>query len=234
MIAPANADSQQVTTVDSESKDLNTRISEALTRTDENGKLQFEENTDPTFKAAVQATHDARFFQKDFTRSKQEIAALKATQGVLEQQITSTSVALPAEQITELEDLKFTDPDSYFIKRTQYEEQASQATMTRVKEKTAKAIQDQTIVERGQTLQEFTQRTGIVITDEVLKSDIPPRLYNKINDMPFEDYLNEVAEYLNKSKVVKQTDEGLGGTDISKLAGSGDTNKGKAQGYQII
>ena len=101
-------------------------------------------------------------------------------------------------------------------------------------EASSKAIQELTLAQRTEALQDFTARTGIELTDDVMQNDIPPRLQAKISSMPFEDYLQEVATYLGKGKVVKQVDEGLKQTNIDKLAGGGLQEDGKPTGYTIL
>ena len=207
-------DSQQVT--------LDEKINKALSTVDDKGKIQFEEGVDPLFKRAVLAEKKAKDNQASFTKSRQELATVRAEREVLENQLSSAT-QLPAEQLEELEDLKYSDPDAYFEKRVQYEADAKATVTNRLKELKdeagSKAVADLTLSERQETLQQFEAQTGLKLTDDIMANDVPPRLQNQINDMPFGDYLAKVADYLSKGKVVKQTDKGLEQTNINRIAG---------------
>lgn len=217
---------------------LEVKVNEALNKVDEKGKLVFEEGVDPLFKALVVEAKKARDNQAAFTKSRQEIADLKAKKDLLEATVKSNSSQLSPEKIAELEELKFTDPDAWYEKKLKYENEAKAQFNGQLEEKLAeastKALRDLTLVERTEMLNSFQAQTGIILTDDVMANDIPPRIQNKINTMPFEDYLQEVATYLNTGKVVKDTDEGLGITNLSNLAGSSITNRGSKSTYQIL
>ena len=118
-----NDSRQTEATVETESKDLQTQINEALNNVDDNGKVLFSDDIDPLFKAAVMATRDSRFYQADHTKSRQELAKVNATNQVLNNRLESTT-QLSAEQVEELEDLKHVNPDEWFSKKTQYETEA--------------------------------------------------------------------------------------------------------------
>jgi hypothetical protein len=231
-------DSQQTNaTVVTEPNDLQKRINEALGNVDDKGRVKFEENVDPLFKQAVLATKDARFYQADHTKSRQELAKVKAAKEVIEKQLIS-STQLTAEQTEELEDLKFSDPDEWFSKKKQYEDSALTTATNKLQETidaaSSKALEELTLEERTASLHSFQERTGITLTDDVMRNDIPPRLQKKITEMPFEDYLNEVATYLKKGKVVKQTDNALDQTNIGDLAGGSANKPSKSKGYEIL
>ena len=217
---------------------LEVKVNEALNKVDEKGKLVFEEGVDPLFKALVVETKKARDHQAAFTKSRQEVADLKAKKDLLEAEVKANSAQLSPEKIAELEDLKFTDPDAWYAKKLEYENDAKARFNGQLEEKlteaSTKALRDLTLVERTEMLNNFQAQTGIILTDEVMANDIPPRIQSKINAMPFEDYLQEVATYLNTVKAVKDTDEGLGITNLSNLAGSSITNRGSKSAYQIL
>lgn len=228
-------DTQQDTVVEPTLKD---RVNEALNKVDEKGKLIFDEGVDPLFKALVLETKNSRTHQASFTKSRQEIADLKAKADLLKAKVVSNSAQLSKEKVEELEDLKFTDPDAWFAKKLEYETEAKARFNGQLEEQlveaSSKAISELTLVERTEMLKQFQAQTGIVLTDDVMANDIPPRLQSKLNSMPFEEYLQEVAAYLNKGKVVKPTDEGLDITNLSNLAGSSITNSRSQSKYQII
>jgi len=203
---------------------LDEQINKALANVDEKtGKLQFSEDTDPLFKRAVIAEKKARDNQASFTKSRQELAAVTAAKDELEKLAIGTT-SISAEQQEELEELKFSDPDKWFELKRQYEDEAKATVSNKIKETitaaSEKAVQELTLVERKEALASFTSSTGIELTDDVMMNDIPPRLQSKMGSMPFEDYLQEVATYLGKGKVVKDTDSGIDQTNINKISGA--------------
>jgi len=228
-------DTQQDTVVE---PTLESKVNEALNKVDDKGKLIFDEGVDPLFKALVLEAKKSRTHQASFTKSRQEIADLKAKKELLEAKVKSNSAQLSPEKVEELEDLKFTDPDAWFAKKLQYETEAKANFNGQLEEQlveaSTKALRDLTLAERTEMLAQFQTQTGIVLTDDVMANDIPPRLQNKINSMPFEDYLQEVATYLKTGKVVKPTDESLNITNLSDLAGSSITNGRQKSAYQIL
>ncbi len=201
---------------------LDEQINKVLATADEAGKLQFDEGTDPLFKRACVNEQKARVNQANFTKGRQEIASLKATNEVLATQLSQGS-QLTAEQTEELEELKHADPDKWYEKKREYEEKGRAAKAGQLEELTTaasqKALEELTLTERKSALADFQTRTGIVLTDDIMVNDIPPRLQSKIGTMAFEEYLTEVAAYLGKGKVVKPTDEGLDQTNLEKLSG---------------
>ena len=202
---------------------LDEQINTALANTDDKGKIVFDDDTSPLFKAAVLSERKARDHQASYTKSRQELVAVKAVNTELEK-LAVGSTAISAEQQSELDELKFSDPDEWFKLKSQYEQEASKQSQQKIQEVTTtaseKAVQELTLVERTEALADFTASTGIELTDDVMMNDIPPRLQSKMGSMPFEDYLQEVATYLGKGKVVKPTDKGLNQTDLNKLSGS--------------
>ena len=218
-------------------KTLDVAINEALASADEKGIIPFEDNVDPVFKKLVLTEKKARQHQAKAIKAIQEATSLKATNQVLSETIKG-SVVLTAEQTAELEDLKHTDPDEWFKKKTEYESVQKTATEAKLQELTeaaaTTALKDLTLNERKEALESFQKRTGIVLTDDIMQNDIPPRLQAKINTVPFDDYLNEVATYLGKTKVVKQTDATLDQVNIGHLAGAGETTPPDTGKYTIL
>lgn len=205
---------------------LNDHVATALANVDDSGKLQFEDNVDPTFKALVIATKREKDTQSAYTKGQMELATTKAAKDALETKITSTVPQLSAEQTAELETLKYSDPDKWREKLNEFEDTAKAKASGEIdeitKEASEKAAADLTLTQRQSALAAFTAETGIELTDDVMQNDIPPRLHKKITEMPFEAYLAEVATYLGKKKVVKD-EKLLEQTDLSKLAGSSIT-----------
>ena len=202
---------------------LEEQINQTLAKADDKGIIDFGENPDPVFKKLVLTEKKARQHQAKAIKTARELAAATAAKDELEK-LAVAGTSISAEQQEELDSLKFEDPDTWFQLKSQYEKEARTQSQQKIQEVTSaaseKAVQELSIVERTEALQAFTSSTGIELTDDVMMNDIPPRLQQKMGSMPFEEYLQEVATYLGKGKVVKPTDEGLNQTDINKLSGS--------------
>lgn len=221
----------------SQEKTLDEQINDVLATADDKGQLTFSDDVDPMFKKLVLTEKKSRGHQAKSTKLIQENTTLNATKQVLENSINE-STQLTADQTAELDELKLTDLDEWFSKKTQYENEAKQLGAGKIKELTdaasEKALQDLTLSERKDALAEFHERTGVELTDDVMAKDIPQRLKDQINDMPFDDYLNKVSEYLGKEKKIKPTDEELAATNIGDLAGGEGKTKVDSKKYQIL
>ena len=216
---------------------LEEQVNNTLATADENGKIDFGNEVDPIFKQLVLTEKRSRAHQAKAITTHKENTSLKATNQVLSDTINS-STQLTAEQADELEDLKLTDVDAWFTKKQQYEQEGQVASANKLKELTTeastKALADLTLNERKDAVADFQTRTGIALTDDVMKNDIPPRLQAKMNTMPFDDYLTEVATYLGKGKKITQTDDSLDQTNLGDLAGGGDTKANESGKYTIL
>ncbi len=216
---------------------LKDQVVTALTNVDDSGKLQFDDNVDPMFKALVISTKREKDTQSSYTKGQMELATTKAERDALENKITSTTPKLSAEQAAVLEDLKYSDPDAWRKQLNEFEAtakaQASGELSEITKVASEKAAADLTLAQRQSALETFTAETGIELTDDVMQNDIPPRLHKEITEMPFEDYLAKVAAYLEKKKVVKD-EKLLEQTDLTKLAGTKLTKGAKPPKSTIL
>lgn len=215
---------------------LDEQINEALKKVGDNGKLIFDDGIDPLFKRAVLAEKKFRDTKAGYTKSRQELAQLRAKAEVFESQLSS-NIQLTAEQVDELEDLKSVDPDEWYTKKMEYERQAKEATKSKLdelaSEASTKALQELTKGERTSILEEFNSQKGLNLTEEIMEYDVPPRIQKQAESMSYEEYLEVVANYLSKGKVVKQTDDGLDQVNIHSLPGAeGNTTSKKS--YTIL
>lgn len=215
---------------------LDEQINEALNKVGDNGKLVFEDGVDPLFKRAVIAEKKFRDTKAGYTKSRQELAQLRAKAEVFESQLSDT-VQLTADQVEELEDLKTTDPDEWYKKKLDYESKARQSAKLKLdelaNEATTKALQELTLGERTSILEEFNSNSKIKLTEEIMVNDVPPRIQKQAESLPYEEYLEVVANYLSKGKVIKQPDDGLDQVNIHSLPGAEGTPASK-KSYTIL
>lgn len=168
------------------------------------------EDTDPAVLLIAREKKKARDTQSAYTKTRQELAEAKAAEETLKSfALNATPLRLSEEQVSELEELKLDDPDAWRTKLNQYEAEAKQKRETKIadsiKAKSAEAI-EQTRMEQ---LKEFSSTTGLVLTDDIIKNDIPPRLTNKLknNEIDFGEFLTEVGKFLGAEKVIDGADK---------------------------
>ena len=140
--------------------------------------------------------------QAAFTKSQQ---ALKAKEAEL-QVLKTTAPAITPEVAKELDDLKFKDPDAWKSRLDELQDKHNATIVAKTKELTDQVVHQSELERRASVLAEFNAANpSLVITDEVIQYDIPPRITKKLAEgtVSFEDFLVEVKEYLNAPKKVK-------------------------------
>ncbi len=210
----------------------------AVTRKD-GGKLTFPEDTSEEVVFAATAELRRRDTQAEFTRTKQAQLALEAEKAeLLEQLGNDFKVELSDDQVAELEELKFSDPNTWRCKLNNLENEArnkrGREVRERLKEVSTKGTETAELERRKQILLEFqAENPGLVIDDDVITNDIPPRITKRLQDnaVSFEVFLQEACDYINAGKVVATTEKPLGQPDLGK-AGGGDTPSDDAVGSE--
>jgi hypothetical protein len=193
----------------------------------EEGKLEFPENTPEEVVFAATSEQRRRDTQAEFTRSKQTQAALEAEKAELLKQVSSdVKLELSPEAVDELDNLKFSDPEAWRHKMNTYETEARTKRTNEINERLQTVSADGTktaeLERRVQVLQEFSvANPGLVIDDDVIANDLPPRITNKLqnNEVTFEDFLREASEYLKAGKVVGSPEKTLNQPNLSKAGG---------------
>jgi len=159
--------------------------------------------------------------QSAYTKSQQ---ALKAAQAKLEalEKLTTPKVEIDETTRTELDQLKFDDPDKWHQRMNEIENLAIQKHSQILNEASQEAMRAAELERRAQVLEEFNRSRGLDITDEVIQFDVPPRITKKLEngEISFEAYLEEVSDYLTSPKTVKGGDSTLNQPDLNKVGGS--------------
>lgn len=151
--------------------------------------------------------------EKSFHETRQEVSKLKARNEVLEN-LASPKVDLTPEQETELEELKFSDPDAWRSKINSYETEAEKKISEDV---SAKAELNQ----RNDKLNTFLS-SHQDISAEMIEYDVPRRIHLKLEngDVSFDDFLQEAADYLKHPKTIGDGNKPPeNDPDLSKLGG---------------
>lgn len=177
----------------------------------EDGKWQLPADiTDEAVIFAANAERRRRDTQSAYTRSQQELARKEAENNLLaESWQKDFSLNLTTEQRAELEELKVTDPDAWRAKLNEFEQEKANKFKEVQKSIQQKAVGETEIQYRQRALQEFSEaHPDLKITDDVIKNDIPPRITRELEDgkINFGDFLNKVAEYMGKGRVIKPDD----------------------------
>lgn len=215
--------------------DVNTLVKQITT--DDEGNYIFPEGVEvsPELKIAATAEKRRRDTQSSYTQSQQARKALEAENAKLIEQLQSLSnISFTPEEIEELEDLKATDPEAWRKKLNSLEQQKkteAKESLDSLTGEAKKAAEIQFELERRvQVLKEFNETLETPITDEIIASEIPPRITNKLEngEVDFETFLEEVATYLKTPKVVANPDT-LGQPNLSKAAGGDSPSEHKVE-----
>jgi hypothetical protein len=215
----------------SNADDVQTLINQAVkevTVDPKTGKYVYPKDMDPMLKAAVAATKSYRDNQSGFTKSQQSNKELEAERDELRQRlanVTAGRLEITQEEKVELEELKKTDPDAWRTRLNDIESKSKESIQaeleTATEEARKKASGEFELERRYEYLAEFNKGREVEITPEVLDNDIPPRITAKLakGEVTFEDYLDEVSEYLETGKVVSDTTVTTT-TDLNTVGGS--------------
>lgn len=171
--------------------------------------------------------------QAAFTKSQQALREKEARLKALEK-LTQPSLELDEATKTELDTLKYEDPDAWRKRVNQLEFEATKKYQETVNEAGKLAAQQAELDRRSQVLAEFNKsHPDIAITDEVIQYDVPPRITKQLEDgkVTFEDFLTNVADYLKAPKVI-----GDGNAvppaqpDLSKVGGDSNPSDAAVKG----
>lgn len=169
-----------------------------------------------------------------FHKANAEATRYKAQSEVLSQELQRyVTPVISKEEQDELDDLLVTSPEEWRKKMNSLEAKsrnAIQEQLSKVASEAGDKATAQTELERREEiLKHFLEANpGLVINDEVINDEIPPRITKKLakNEISFEEFLVEVAEYLKADKKVQGSKiEDL--TTLNKAAGSTTPNLSK-------
>lgn len=160
--------------------------------------------------------------QGAFTKSQQELKAAQAKISILEK-LAKPKVELDEATKTELDDLKYSNPDKWRAKVNALETDAINKQNESLTLAQQQAFRESELASRAQLLADYNvANPNLVITDDVIKYDIPPRITKKLEDgkVSFEEFLNETKNYLSKPKKIGDGNTTLNQPNLSLQAGS--------------
>jgi len=180
-------------------------------------------STNTVDEAKAKIDYEKRFkdTQGAYTKSQQALREAQAKLEALEK-LTVPQVEVDEATKTELETLKYEDPDAWRAKVNQLESEAVRKHQETLDEAGRLAAQQAELERRAQVLEEFNRsHPDIALTDEVIQYDVPPRITKKLEngEVSFEAYLEEVKDYLQTPKVVGDGNKTLNQPNLTKVGG---------------
>ena len=154
------------------------------------------------------------------TKTRQELAAVKAENEVLK----ANSFSISAEQQAALDDLKFKDPDAWFVEMTKINSAKQTHINESVKVKQQELLNSFAADERAQALNDFNSLYKVELTPEILQSEIPARIHKELESgtLDYPAYLTKCMAYLNTNKVIGNGQQVMGQPNLGS-AGGGST-----------
>ena len=168
------------------------------------------------------------------TKLAQEKAEIKKHKDELEaelsvlRQAAKPSVKIDEQLQSELENLKYSDPEAWRNRLNQLEAEANNEFNTKISEAKQSMTMQQELNRRTSILGQFQQEhPDVAFTDELLQFDIPLRITKKLEDgkVSYEEFLNEVYSYVKTPKVIGSTNSTLDQPNLNKLAGDDTPTK---------
>lgn len=194
----------------------------AVTKNEE-GKYVIPEETDPAIAFAARAELRRRDTQASYTKSQQTLKALQAENEKLAASWEQDAMKnLTNEEKASLEELKIQDPDAWREEINKLEANKREQFQERRKEISAEASKVSELERRQHLLAQYNEENPeFALTDDVIENDIPPRITNKLknNEVAFEDFLEEVREYLSKGKTIQPSPNAPNTPNLTNASG---------------
>lgn len=192
----------------------------------EDGKWQLPEDLDEAVAYAANAELRRRDTQSSYTKTQQEIAALRRENETLaasyEQDVVKN---LSTEDKDRLEELKHTDPEAWRAELDKVEK-TNKSKFDEKRKKIKDDVTKETELERRTRLLEEhnASNPAAAITDDILENDVPPRFTKQLEkgEITFDEFLTKASEFITKPKKI---DKGAKAPDEPNLGDSGGSSK---------
>lgn len=203
-----------------------------------------ENNTD-TPESTQQVDYEKRFkdtqaFATKIAQEKadkeRELAELKAELSVLKT-AAKPSLTMDEQVQKELEDLKYSDPDAWRTRVNELETAANAEFNSKIVEAKQLSSQQLELQRRANVLTQFqNEHPDVVFTDELLHLDIPQRIVKELENgkVTYEEFLNNVYNYVKTPKVIGSTTKTLEQPNLSKTGGDDTPTKNSSSNQNII
>lgn len=178
----------------------------------EDGKWELPEGVEADENVLYAATIEKRRRndQSAYTKSRQELAAAKATNAKLaSHMVDSATMHLTDEQREELEDLKVSDPDEWRKKINEYETESRNIIANRVKELEKEGSVESQLEAREIQYKQFEEETGIKLNDDIVDNELPASYKKKLEtgEISFAEFLTKAKMFLTGDKVIKDAED---------------------------
>lgn len=204
------------------------------TDTPESTTVDYEKRFKDTQAFATKIAQEKAEKEKELAELKAELSVLKTT--------AQPSMSISKEMQEELEDLKYSDPEAWRKKLNQLESEARNEFDSKVAEARNATSMQLELSKRASILNEYkAKHPDIAFTDELLNLDIPGRIVKKLENgqVTYEEFLNEVVNFVKAPKVIGTTNSTLDQPNLSKVGGDDTptkdgTNKNLAKTYESM
>lgn len=213
-------------------------VKEHINNLDDKGKLNLPDDMPSWQKHVIRSEKRQRDAQAELSKSQMAFRGAEAENSVLRDSALTmipTEFQLSEADITALDKLKFKDPDAYRLKVNQLEKDALAAQAKNVDELTTKAREDASnkhvVKSRVEVLVDFkAANPDLVITDDVLAYDVPPRLLAGVESgkYTYAEYLEKVKVYVTTGKSAASKEDG-DSHSMNNMPGSRTPGKSAAE-----
>lgn len=175
--------------------------------------------------------------QSAYTKSRQKLKELETVnEGLTEHVIKNATMHLTDEQREELDDLRTSNPEAWREKLNEYEQEAKELQNKKIEEFKDKGKKASEKELREAAYQEFTERTGIELSDEVINNQLPASYTKNITEgkWSFDKFLEEAEKFLKPPAKVKGSDDKPeNDKDLSKMPGGKEPSEEAQEGNAI-
>lgn len=159
--------------------------------------------------------------QGSFTKSQQELKAVKAKLQVLET-LTQPTIQIDESTQKELDDLKYSDPDAWRQKMNTLENDARVKHHSLLSEAEKNASLQAELERRALVLDEYNRlHPETQITQELIDFDVPARISKKLEtgEISFDDFIVEVHNFIYTPKKVGSSNQVLNQPNLGQIGG---------------
>lgn len=199
------------------------------TDTPESTQVDYEKRFKDTQAFATKIAQEKAEKERELNELKAELSVLKET--------ANPSLNIDAQMQSELEDLKYSDPDAWRVKMNELELKSRQEFNSKIDEAKQLSSQQLELQRRANILDQFqTKHPDVAFTDELLNLDIPRRIVKELEEgkVSYEEFLNNVYNYVKHPKVIGSTTKTLEQPNLSKVGGDDTPTKNSSSNQNII
>ena len=192
-------------------------------------QVDYEKRFKDTQAFATKIAQEKADTERELVELKAELSVLKTT--------AKPSLTINAQVQSELEDLKYSDPDAWRTRVNELETTANAEFNSKIVEAKQLSSQQLELQRRANVLSQFqNEHPDVVFTDELLHLDIPQRIVKELENgkVTYEEFLNNVYNYVKTPKVIGSTTKTLEQPNLSKTGGDDTPTKNSSSNQNII